>query len=884
MANYLENICRDIDYDDLHGWNTSDIHKFSNKKSLYPYQKEALENIVKVLYLAFANDNTSVATQKLVDLYREYGFDFNVSNNPINIATLWMATGSGKTIVLIKTIELLDFLMTSDLIPKKEIALFIPNDDLINQMKKEVNEFNIESHQKKIDLINLKDYDEDKRNLQLFDDIKVYYCKSGLLTDKHKVNELDYHNYLNNGNWYVFLDEAHRGTTDSSKFQKYVSELAENGFQFNFSATFTEELHYITTCYNFNLECFIKEGYGKNIWISDSMYTLSKKTTQLDDNEKTSQILKSMIMFALIKKSRNGNFYHNPMMVTYVNSVNTEEADLKLYFKVMSEIASNNNLENVFNSVKNELVIELSNNKKYEFETEKFEFDNSLLSNLSLEDLRTMVFNTSTSSKIKWQKGEAGKEIVLQLETSDTPFGLIRIGDVDTFSHDMLIGNYEEVVGYERKHYFKYLNDNDSKINMLVGSRTFYEGWDSNRPNVINLINIGSAEAKKFVPQAIGRGVRIQPDPDKFQNRKRLSSGDENKNLLLETLVVFATDKNSINSILDDIKRNKSSQKISTLSIKKNQNKFDLLIPVYKNKTSITTGKFAIGENDYNLYKSYIENTYESVLLLKHDLTIEKLNKIKEGANNKSSLFQNDTDKYQNITKIMRAISGYVEETDKTVASFKKLEEEILHFEKIAIDIENSPTPNANILDVDSIKIAKQMGFGYSEIELAELTNHYYCPLLYTTDEKIEYLQHIIKNKSEVDFVKNLITYINGKQSNSWMFSKIDETLDKLSIPYFDKIDNRFRDFYPDFIFWVKNNNDYDIYFVDPKGTEHTSYLHKVDYFKELFEENNVPKEFGYDNYKVKIHLLLVADNVNNVPEAYKKYWIEQNNFNFLEL
>ena len=37
----------------------------------------------------------------------------------------------------------------------------------------------------------------------------------------------------------------------------------------------------------------------------------------------------------------------------------------------------------------------------------------------------------------------------------------------------------------------------DSPFNILFGSRSFYEGWDSNRPNVMNFINIGS-EAKNL--------------------------------------------------------------------------------------------------------------------------------------------------------------------------------------------------------------------------------------------------------------------------------------------------------------------------------------------------------------------------------------------------
>jgi hypothetical protein len=49
-----------------------------------------------------------------------------------------------------------------------------------------------------------------------------------------------------------------------------------------------------------------------------------------------------------------------------------------------------------------------------------------------------------------------------------------------------------------------------------MGSRSFYEGWDSNRPNIILFINIGKGiDARKFVLQSIGRGVRIEPIPNK---------------------------------------------------------------------------------------------------------------------------------------------------------------------------------------------------------------------------------------------------------------------------------------------------------------------------------------------------------------------------------
>ncbi len=53
-----------------------------------------------------------------------------------------------------------------------------------------------------------------------------------------------------------------------------------------------------------------------------------------------------------------------------------------------------------------------------------------------------------------------------------------------------------------------------------------------------------------------------------------------------------------------------------------------------------------------------------------------------------------------------------------------------------------------------------------------------------------------------------------------WCFSKIDESLDQVSIPYYDTKEQKYRDFFPDFIFWLKKNDMYFIKFIDPKGSE----------------------------------------------------------------
>ena len=216
-----------------------------------------------------------------------------------------MATGSGKSLVIIKTIELLDYLQSLNLLPKKEILFLPPREALLIQFRKEIEEYNRIRRDKQITLLPLTKYENEYIPLlpQGYN-ITVYYCLSHLLKEEHKENQIDYRSYLNHGNWYVFLDEAHRGESNESLLKKYVNELSSNGFLFNFSATFVDEIDHLTTGYNFNLEKFINAGYGKNIYLSQSYFDFQKTKDEFNEREKQRQVLKSLVVFALIKQSR----------------------------------------------------------------------------------------------------------------------------------------------------------------------------------------------------------------------------------------------------------------------------------------------------------------------------------------------------------------------------------------------------------------------------------------------------------------------------------------------------------------------------------------------------------------------------------------------------
>ena len=196
-----------------------------------------------------------------------------------------MATGSGKSLIIVKAIEYLYDLMNRDELPKKEILLLLPNENIINQFKNLINDYNASS-KNRINLVKLDRFSEQKRESNLLNEIDVFYYRSDLLRDSTANSIIDFKDYENQGNWYVFLDEAHKGETGSSNIQDYISIISRNGFLFNFSATFTDEIDYITTLYNFNLEKFITSGYGKNIFLPPSSFKFRESKNELDAERK----------------------------------------------------------------------------------------------------------------------------------------------------------------------------------------------------------------------------------------------------------------------------------------------------------------------------------------------------------------------------------------------------------------------------------------------------------------------------------------------------------------------------------------------------------------------------------------------------------------------
>lgn len=965
---YLQNIIDDISFDRLPvKWQGFDFGRFSKDKTLFDFQRQGLQNALKGLWLYFkdkkedkqslfnhyqANDFTENFDydlkkregKKTAKYLLEYDKDYPAIDSKIPFAhfinrmSFWMATGSGKTLIIVKLIELLGKLIAEKELPARDILFLAHRDDLLDQFKNHVEEFNSFNFETKINLKNLRDYESVKRENALpfaKNEITVFYYRSDLISDEHKEKIVNFQNYDNGGRWYILLDEAHKGDKEDSKRQVLYSILSRNGFLFNFSATFTDPRDFATCAFNFNLSRFIEEGYGKHIYISSAEISAFRGRGDFSPIEKQKIVLKTLLLSTYINKyfekirKANNTLYHRPLLLTLVNSVDVEESDLELFFRELEKVAKNEIRADLLNIAKQELVQEFSDHSKFEFEELDCVVNADLISKLDYKDILKYVLNAKTPGNIEVLKIPGNRnELIFRLMTAEKPFALIKIGDISGWLKDKLEG-YEINESFENESYFRRINRDDSDINVLMGSRSFYEGWDSNRPNLLLFVNIGvGSDAKKFVLQSVGRGVRIEPQ--KYQ-RKRLQNlfnakevkeqlFEKVKDLILpiESLFVFGTNAENLREIIATLKAEKQDKSLGEAFILNPEaQKHLLLVPVYKNSERIfaeekNPQKYPISREDFDITSQFCGFLGDKIALAKYDCEVKVLKKAKESFVGKERYYDfGERNSLFEPELILDRIFDYLGVKSKEFEKFKELENEIVHFKKVRFsDGEKYEEIKRKIEEVRHFperqkELDKQYGkiprkeferqmtlfeqagnfeMKNQKISIKYLANHYYLPVIVSETEKIDYLNHIINVDSEVRFIEKLEEELAKPdniftQFDWWMFSKLDQTLDEVFIPYYNHRENRIDNYHPDFIFWLQKGDSYLILFIDPHGTAYSDINKKIDYYSEIFEikKTKESKKFSFNGFNIKTKLLLMPARGGLAPvgDNYKKYWFD---------
>ncbi|WQY01121.1 DEAD/DEAH box helicase family protein [Helicobacter pylori] len=903
-----------------------DFKSFDSNKELLDYQQQALINAFRVLTAYFRDfkenkkefyafyqkhysfANCDFAKKKLNHLLKSY---FKVENhcvrfeNFINRLAFYMATGSGKTIVIIKLVELLSVAMGMGLIPKKNIMFFSANEHLIQQFEKEIEKYNRnKDYAKQIDFKNLKsvknkDFYHSPKD-SLMKKIALFYYRADLMSDEEsKENLLNYKDCWDNGENYVILDEAHKGNKTESKRQAIFSLLSQKGFLFNFSATFTEESDLITAVYNLSVGEWVKLGYGKeSVLLKKNDLNAFKELKDLNDREKEIALLKALLLLGMQKRYKTEGYFHDPLMLVFTHSVNVKNSDAEIFFKTLARVIENDD-ESDFLKAKDDLLEELKN-PEFLFSDDK---DKGYKVNVFKESLKSMDFKGLKEKVFYASNGHIeviinpknNQEIAFKLNTSDKVFCLIRIGDITKWIREKLksVKVVSKNLSFKEESYFSQIDK--SSINILVGSRAFDTGWDSTRPSVILFLNIGlDDDAKKLVKQSFGRGVRIESVKNQRQRLAYLDIDEAIKEKLepnaamLETLFVIATKSESVKAILD-LKEESSDPSWCEVELEKTPIEHALFVPCYQEKsikaTDLQSGSFKMSEKNFKDLKEYFHLMSEKHFILKHEIYSPKdYMLLKDLIQTKRFEIElnwhyKDLDNLISILKKRLYLNQKVPKDE-----FNALDDEkIVHFKRIQVKASKKEELMKTIQEVKEYapldKDKKDRTFKVDDAELLKLKEHYYTPLIKA--KNCDWLKHVVKVKSESDFLEELLKITETLQENYdfWAFSKIDEHLDHLFIPYIDNAAER--RFFPDFIFWLQKGGTQIICFIDPKGSKHTDYEHKADAYQ-LFEDK-VFNPKNDPNLKIKVVLKFYGDK-DDVGEGYRDFWIEKGKLEYFFL
>ncbi len=917
-----------------------DFKSFDNNKELLDYQQQALINAFRMLTAYFRDfkenkkefyafyqkhysfANCDFAKKKLNPLLKSH---FKVENqrvsfeNFINRLAFYMATGSGKTIVIIKLVELLSVAIRMGLIPKKNIMFFSANENLIQQFKKEIEKYNRgKDYFKQIDFKSLKSvtnkdfYRAPKGSF--IEKITLFYYRTDLMNDEEsKENLLNYKDYWDNGENYVILDEAHKGNKSESKRQAIFSLLSLKGFLFNFSATFTEGSDLITAVYNLSVGEWVKLGYGKeSVLLKKNNLNAFKELKDLNDREKEIALLKALLLLGMQKRYRKEGYFYDPLMLVFTHSVNVKNSDAEIFFKTLARVIENDDGSD-FLKAKEDLLEELKN-PEFLFSDDK---DKGYKVKVFKEGLKSMDFKGLKEEVFYANNGyieviinpKNNQEIAFKLNTSDKVFCLIKIGDITEWICEKLksVKVVSKNLSFKEESYFSQIDK--SSINILVGSRTFETGWDSTRPSVILFLNIGlDDDAKKLVKQSFGRGVRIESVKNQRQRLAYLEIDEAIKDSLkpnaamLETLFVIATKSESVKAILD-LKEESSDPSWCEVELEKTPIEHALLfVPCYQEKcikaTELESASFKMSAKNFKDLKEYFHLMSEKHFILKHEIYDPKdYKQFKDLIQTKRFKIELNW-RYKDLDYMISEIKGKLYPNQKVPKDeFNALDnEKIVHFKRIKVKADKKEELVKTIQEVkeyaplDKETLIKKIAQGEidpydtekhkqdktfkvgDDAELLKLKEHYYTPLIKA--KNCDWLKHVVKVKSESDFLEELLKITETLQENYdfWAFSKIDEHLDNLFIPYIGEHATE-RKFFPDFIFWLQKGGTQIICFIDPKGSKHTDYEHKADAYK-LFKDK-VFSSKDDPNLKIKVVLKFYGDK-DGVADGYRHYWIKK--------
>lgn len=844
----------------------------------------------------------------------------------------WMATGSGKTLIM--HINYWQFLKykTNKL---DNIILVTPNEGLSIQHSKETQRSGIPCRL----------YSENTGNLSLYQD-EVLIIDIHKLTEEKKGAgvrvEVDYFE----GNNLVFIDEGHKGqATEEQTWKNLREKLGKTGFIFEYSATFGQvigprdkdllEEYSRAIIFDYSYKYFYTDGYGKDFYV----YNLSEKSFQekFRDLILTGNLLsfyEQVLLYGRYREELKEYLIEKPLWAFIGSKVSGAgiNSDVLKVIQFLKAIIENKdllkeNIEKILNGKSG-----LTDPQGNDVFKNRFEFIRE--NGYKITDVYEKLFNSKAGSlslfEIKYVEGEIG----LKVGEGDY-FGVINIGDVGSFKKLLAESGIEAGQDSITPSLFENINEYNSKINILIGAKKFIEGWDSWRVCSMGLINMGRGEGPQII-QLFGRGVRL-----KGRNFS-LKRSEEKKYRIsaLETLNIFGLNADYMNVFLDKIRKEEVEYEEITVPIKLTQEKknwsklyilqtpksFDFSAQIIKlNVDEKVLSKVKIdirprirfahgleveevetGEERISVDEKYLdllnwEEIYLEILNYKisqryFNIEIEKgvLEKIAKSNGYEFYAFteQITLNIFDDLTKwkeiVLTILKSYIDQ----FYNFRK---------RYAISRELKPAflikDNENFRDYtvkipkdkkETIKIIKQLlkqadklyKDDSKEFPRIHFDRHLYTPLLIHKKEK-DYITSIPPqlNEGEAEFILRLKDHLKFNQDkfrDEEIF--LLRNLSQRGVEFFQT-----RGYYPDFIMWRRKKDRQTIVFIDPKGIRNVE-DEKVQLHKNIKE---LEKTIGRKGIRLESFIISVSE-FKKIKEMYgyakkDKKKLEQEHVLFME-
>lgn len=479
--------------------------------------------------------------------------------NDLNKLAFWNATGSGKTLLMhINIKQYLHYAKKYNQEHQNKIILITPNEGLSKQHLEELKQSNI--------LANIFS----NRGGSLYSSKEVAILEITKLAEKSGDKTVAVESFETDN--LVLIDEGHGGMGGDS-WKKYRDQLSTTGFAFEYSATFGQAINALakkqkeeftqeygkSILFDYSYKFFYGDGYGKdyrilNLKDDSSSYQRLYLTANL------LSFFQQLLVYSTNDKLARDFNIHKPLWIFVGGTVTKnlskkDSTDIVEIIQFISDFLKNG--KQTKDDI--QLILEdkagLIDSAGYPIFYGAFDYlkKQSLSVDEIFAKINELVFNNTTIGanvyldNLKGADGELG----LRVGNSERYFGVINVGEEKKL-FDLAINN--DILGSEKDFsdsLFKTINNDDSTINLLIGSKKFTEGWSSWRVSSMGLMNVGKSEGSQII-QLFGRGVRLKGHNFSLKRSTELDAYQQPANLAsvrkilnpLETLYIFGVQAN----------------------------------------------------------------------------------------------------------------------------------------------------------------------------------------------------------------------------------------------------------------------------------------------------------------------------------------------------